>query len=79
MHSMGLPSDGTAHHHGDFSGDVIFVVSKDAVEGLSDLVEVKIPFEDIEKVVLEKYRRGTISELEQMDTEQLVKLFGRAW
>lgn len=78
MHSMSLPSGGTAHFNGDFSGEVVFEdcssMEESEIPGL-----VRIPFEDIEKLVLEKYRRETISKLEQMDTAELVNLFGRAW
>jgi len=79
MHSLQLTDDITAHFHGDFSGDVTFDLSGEASQNAEYCNEVRIPFEALEKIVLEKYKRDTISQLEQMDDEQLRNLFGRAW
>jgi hypothetical protein len=74
MQGMSLPSGAAAHFHGDFSGDVIF----SHLDQDSDY-EVKIPFADLEKLVLEKYRREAVSVLEQMDLAQLRSFFGKVY
>ena len=80
MHSMELPSGNTAQFHGDFSGDVVF----NGVRNLNgvfadDATDVRIPFEDMEAIVLEKYKRDAISDLEQRSLVELRTIFGRAW
>lgn len=77
MRGMSLPSGAAAHFHGDFSGDVTFSHLDKSNDLLGD--EVKIPFADLEALVLEKYRREAVSVLEQMDLAQLRSFFGKVY
>lgn len=72
----------TFHHNGDFSGDVTIV--RGAVESEADYdrlgparqeVQFEVPYEHLEKLVIDKLRSDIISKLENASHEQLKKLF----
>lgn len=61
----------TFHHNGDFSGFVTVVMPSDncemALEHRTNTVSVQLPYDVIEKLVLDKLRREVVSKLESMD------------
>jgi len=64
------------HHNGDFSGDVIINIDSKAVnkyELESNRVEVHLPFELLQDLVMSKIRSDMIQNLEQMSSNELLE------
>jgi hypothetical protein len=76
VHSTELPDDISAHHNGDYSGNVIFYLPGErvAVDRDGELASVSIPFKAIRRLVLDALRAERISRLESMTDEQLYEL-----
>jgi hypothetical protein len=72
MHSTELGEDITAHHNGDFSGNVIFRVPSELI---IDEGTVSLPFTVLRELVFSYLRNTKISRLENMDDEQLLEHF----
>jgi hypothetical protein len=67
----------TFHFNGDYSGDVRIVVPVENSELIRKLyaggtVEIKVPFEDLAKLVASKIRDDLISRVEQMSDDELL-------
>ena len=84
MHSTNYDDDdlGTIvmHHNGDYSGNVQFDISTVAVRPVDyplgdSRIEVQIPFEALQELVINKIRNAMISKLEQIEVKELVNLF----
>jgi hypothetical protein len=78
MHSTDLPSGITVFHDGDFDGDVVFVLSYDAVTDTmggdaSDGFEVTVPFTDILELVFEYIKTRRIRDLEEITATEFIE------
>jgi hypothetical protein len=66
-----LTEEFRVHHNGDYSGDVWFTgVSPNRVEFPEDSLDVeviKLPYELLEKIVMDKVRREMINRLMELD------------
>lgn len=81
MHTTQLPSGSLAHHNGDFSGDVEFVIDTrgwtdehldESLRNETDKVHVWIPFEDLLHLVASWKRDRVVAEVEEATTEQIL-------
>lgn len=80
MHTTQLPSGNLAHHNGDFSGDVEFVIdtgawSDETIESLkteTDKVRVTIPFEDLVHLVASWKRDRIIEQVETAVNDEIM-------
>jgi hypothetical protein len=71
MHT-GVYGNTKMFHNGDFSGEIIMHVPESSVEdGLHGQKIVTIDFDDLRALVLEYLRRKSISNLENMTTDNL--------
>jgi hypothetical protein len=68
MHLTRGPEGTRFVHHGDFSGEVRF----EAYTPENKLVEVRVPFADLQSLVAEKVRRERIEKLEAADDLDLL-------
>lgn len=82
MHSTDVYPGITAHHNGDYSGDVRLTMDSSLRGemkplGIDDdgagVLDVSFPFAVMEKLVANKYRDEAISRLENMTTEGLLR------
>jgi hypothetical protein len=71
------------HRNGDYSGDIQFVVANEEIDYTADTMgengtsQVRIPYEVIEQIVLDKLASDRVSALEQADHHDLKKLLFR--
>lgn len=80
MHTTQLPSGNLAHHNGDFSGEIHFVIDTGgwADEDIAELkvetdkIRVFIPFEDLKHLVASWKRSELISKLEQESADEIL-------
>jgi hypothetical protein len=80
MHTTQLPSGNLAHHNGDFSGEVQFVIDTkgysdehlDELKAETDKIYVWIPFDDLVHLVASWKRDRIVAEVEQADSEQIM-------
>jgi hypothetical protein len=71
----------TFHHNGDYSGFVTIVMPSDecemALEHRTNRVNVQVPFDVIEQLVMDKLRREMVSALESMSDEDFKGYYKR--
>lgn len=73
MHTTVI-QDRAVQHNGDFRGDVTIAVSTDEI-GINPFggADVTLPFELLKKIVAEWKRNQLISELEDAETDAILK------
>lgn len=78
MHTTELPSGNRAHHNGDYSGDVLVQIPRDAVLLTPDVTvyEVKIPMGDLIQIVSDYIRDEMVHAAETADNEAILALYG---
>lgn len=65
----------TFHHNGDYSGDVIVNIPTQDVRditGVTDTIQVAIPFANMRALVLDQIRSEIVGQFEHMSPAELV-------
>lgn len=78
MHTSAYNGDGwwvDFHHNGDYS-EVIIVLPPESGRIDNNTLNVMVPFQALEQLVLDKLRSELISKLEQAEGEELKALLG---
>jgi len=74
---MDTENNTTFHFNGDYSGDVGIVVPAERVKAIRGVyvgasIEIRVPFDDLQKLVASKIRTDLISRVEQMSDDELL-------
>ena len=75
MHTTGISRDWTAHHNGDFSGDVIIdgpTIDIDPTIHKNGKSTIAVPMFVLERIVAQAVRNRQIEKWEEADVEKIL-------